>query len=337
MSWLADSVMMSVLHLEERFVRSFLLKVNGVEHCPGGISRPKDGDWDGGAVEIPRFGLIQAEPRTMQPVGEITPGDELWIWTHETRKYGGGVGLCAVAEADVLFERDGKPHVALGQVKILNRKIGRSTFRGLGLPSRVIGHTVGSSHNRVYLLEGGDREEILALLASRDRDALSARGASDDERGGIDWREALRTRDDGRSTDVERARRTAAARPGQRRFRREVLDRYGHACLVTGCEIGAAIEAAHVVSHDGTPTWDRPENGIPLRRDLHGMFDEFLWSIDPETGCVALGEALRARLAEGDAYLEMEGEVLPHKVPRPILEWHFALFREAEGEVSQPA
>ncbi len=317
-------------------MQSFLLKVNGVAHCPGGISRPKDGDWDGGSVEISSFGPIRAEKGEMKPAGEITPGDELWIWTHESPEHGGGVGLCALARAGVPFERNSKPHVALDQVTILTRKVGRSTFRGLGLPSRVIGHTLGSSHNRVYLLEGDDREEILALLAARDRDALSARGASDDEGGGINWREALRAREDGRSMDAERDRREAAARPEQRRFRREVLDRYGHACLVTGCEIGAAIEAAHVVSHDGTPTWDRPENGIPLRRDLHGMFDNFLWSIDPETGSVVLGGALRARLAEGDAYLEIEGETLAHIVPRPLLEWHFTLFREAGGEWASP-
>ncbi|MGC9445658.1 HNH endonuclease [Cereibacter johrii] len=326
-----------VLDPEEGPVRSFLLKVNGVAHCPGGISRPRDGDWVGGAVEISRFGPIRAEKGKMQPAGEITPGDELWIWTHETPKHGGGVGLCAVALAGALFERDSKPHVALDRVKILTRKIGRSTFSVLGLPSRVISHTLGSSHNRVYLLEGNDREEFLALLAARDREALSARKASDDEGGEIDWREALRAREDGRFLDAERAHREAAARPEQRRFRREVLDRYGHACLVTGCKIGAAIEAAHVVSHDGKPTWDRPENGIPLRRDLHGMFDEFLWSIDPEAGRVVLGGALRMRLAKDDPYLGIEGKTLAHKVPRPLLEWHFALFREVEDEATQYA
>lgn len=83
---------------------------------------------------------------------------------------------------------------------------------------------------------------------------------------------------------VERQRRLAniLARPEQAKFRQAVFKLFGARCLVTECETLDALEAAHVlsVSDDGS---DKSWNGVPLRADLHRLFDADLISIDPST------------------------------------------------------
>jgi len=83
---------------------------------------------------------------------------------------------------------------------------------------------------------------------------------------------------------VKRQRRLAniLARPGQVKFRQAVFDLFDRRCLITGCGTLVALEAAHIlsVSDDGG---DQAWNGIPLRADLHRLFDDNLISIDPST------------------------------------------------------
>jgi hypothetical protein len=69
-------------------------------------------------------------------------------------------------------------------------------------------------------------------------------------------------------------------RPGQAKFRRAVFELFGARCLVTGCQTLMALEAAHIVSvADGGS--DDGWNGIPLRADLHRLFDADVIQLDP--------------------------------------------------------
>lgn len=80
-------------------------------------------------------------------------------------------------------------------------------------------------------------------------------------------------------------------RPGQAKFRRKVFETFGARCLVTGCETLIALEAAHVlpVSQKGG---DKAWNGIPLRADLHRLFDAGALSIDPDSWKVVIDESM---------------------------------------------
>ena len=84
--------------------------------------------------------------------------------------------------------------------------------------------------------------------------------------------------------EADRQRRLAETwcRKGQAKFRREVLEYCGSACLISGCETLEVIEAAHIVpvSEGG---YDVAGNGLPLRADLHRLFDAGLLRIDPKT------------------------------------------------------
>lgn len=71
-------------------------------------------------------------------------------------------------------------------------------------------------------------------------------------------------------------------RRGQQQFRDALRQRYGDRCLVTGCQVLAALEAAHIKPYRGENDND-PANGLLLRADIHTLFDLDLIGIEPET------------------------------------------------------
>lgn len=103
----------------------------------------------------------------------------------------------------------------------------------------------------------------------------------------------IKSSEDEAQKAVERQRRLAGVweRPNQAKFRRAVFEMFGARCLVTGCEVLVALEAAHVlpVSNGGD---DEGWNGIPLRADIHRLFDAGVITIDPENWNVVINESL---------------------------------------------
>lgn len=81
-------------------------------------------------------------------------------------------------------------------------------------------------------------------------------------------------------------------RRGQPKFRRMLLAAYGYRCAVTGCDVEAAIEAAHLIAYNGDAT-NHPTNGLPLRGDIHTLFDLGLLWIDGDSLTVALDPSIR--------------------------------------------
>ena len=68
-------------------------------------------------------------------------------------------------------------------------------------------------------------------------------------------------------------------RRGQPEFRRKLLHLYQSRCAISGCDIEAVLEAAHIFPYKG-PKTNTASNGILLRADLHTLFDLKLISID---------------------------------------------------------
>lgn len=62
-------------------------------------------------------------------------------------------------------------------------------------------------------------------------------------------------------------------RPGASAFRTEVLSEYENACAITGNKSLEVIEVAHIVPYFGDSS-DVTQNAIPLRIDLHRLFDQ---------------------------------------------------------------
>lgn len=84
--------------------------------------------------------------------------------------------------------------------------------------------------------------------------------------------------------------REVTERPGQAKFRRDVLAAYGNSCALTGETLDAVLEACHIQpANEGGP--DVAANGICLRADLHKLFDKGYILIDM-SGHVLMAEEL---------------------------------------------
>ena len=129
------------------------------------------------------------------------------------------------------------------------------------------------------------------------------------------------------SDDRTRAIASLVQRLGQSDFRRRLIDAYDSRCAVTGCNIEAALQAAHVVPYLGTHS-NATDNGILLRADIHNLFDLHLLSVEPDTLCVCLAPELC-----DSSYAELQGlilavpEIQSQRPNRAALKRHHDLFR----------
>lgn len=115
-------------------------------------------------------------------------------------------------------------------------------------------------------------------------------------------------------------------RLGQGSFRIAVMDAYGGGCAVTGERSLPALETAHIRPWAQGGTHELV-NGLPLRRDLHRLFDLGYVSARPD-GRFLVSPRLRSEFSNGRTYYALEGQTLrePDRVdarPSPeLLEWH---------------
>ncbi len=130
--------------------------------------------------------------------------------------------------------------------------------------------------------------------------------------------------------DAQRAGKPVVIVPrlGQSSFRLAVLDAYGQQCAVTTEHSLPVIDATHIRPWAVGGTHSIP-NGIPLRRDLHRLFDLGYVTITPNLR-LAVSRRLRDDYANGRVYYELDGrEIRLPESPslRPdsaALSWHGA-------------
>ncbi|MFF7064912.1 HNH endonuclease [Pseudomonas sp. NPDC008258] len=116
----------------------------------------------------------------------------------------------------------------------------------------------------------------------------------------------------------------SVVRTGQANFREDVITRYGGRCCISGCDISALVEAAHVIPYRGDQS-DDVSNGLLLRVDLHRLFDAHLVSINPETLEVVVANSIN-----DPVYRAYHGIRLFSFTPRPrllFLETHYRAFK----------
>lgn len=102
-----------------------------------------------------------------------------------------------------------------------------------------------------------------------------------------------------------RRQRDFKARPGQLKFKNDLMFVYGGECCISGCDIREALDGAHIDPYESTRS-DHVQNGLLLRRDLHALFDAGLLRIEPRTKCVELDE----RVGHYPAYAPLHGQVI---------------------------
>lgn len=78
---------------------------------------------------------------------------------------------------------------------------------------------------------------------------------------------------------------SVAVRPDQAAFRRRVFHAYDGKCVLTGCDLGVALDAAHKAGRKWRDGQNMAGDGFLLRKDVHALYDAGLLTID-EVGLV---------------------------------------------------
>ncbi|MEP0835544.1 HNH endonuclease [Microcoleus sp. AS-A8] len=124
----------------------------------------------------------------------------------------------------------------------------------------------------------------------------------------------------------QKRKRAVVNRPGQKKFKHQLMKAYGGCCSITGCSVEAVLQAAHIIPYLGTKT-DHPSNGLLLRVDIHKLFDIHYLSINPKTNRVEMADVLK-----NTVYWEIAGQALripKSKTERPnsnALSKHYQVF-----------
>lgn len=277
--------------------QSFLVKIDGSTAAPAGIAKPKAArDWESGRLLAPRPNLDEA----------VQVGDRLYVWSNEQT---GGEGLTAVARVASIGNDSEGLAIEIAEVDLLDRPISfdrlNGNFRGIEVLRRIDGYRP----RKTWSVSDEDRDGLDGLIEELGRDP--ARQAMRDE--AEQWQAAL----------TGQADRIAAAqhglrklRPDQAAFRKAAMERHGGRCVITGCRVLEALEAAHVIPHTGEPMFERPDNALVLRRDVHALFDAGLIAIDPTLGTVAIAIALY-----GTPYEKLERRVVKHQLADAPLQY----------------
>jgi len=108
-------------------------------------------------------------------------------------------------------------------------------------------------------------------------------------------------------------------RQGQPSFRHALMSAYDYKCAVTGCEVRDVLQAAHIIPvADGGQ--HAIQNGLPLRADIHNLFDRGLLTIDSQYRI-----QLHAILLNSETYKSLHGKKLSsiprNKQDRPSLRY----------------
>lgn len=285
----------------------YLLKVNGVKHCPDGNCYPEtSAQWEGGEVLIPADGPVWFDGDVFQPAPEIGKGDEVWIWTHEYSTHGAGWGLTARARVTGTRPSGGFLAVQIEDVDRLLHPFGFLDLDKEPDASSFLGAISARRNHRAWYMDEASHAEVASVINAR---AANTPATPQEEvtKRSLNWQKQ---------------------RPVQGRFRKELLERYDGICVITGCSTPQALEAAHVLPHDGSAARDDVANGLLLRRDLHRMFDALLWSIDPYASTVRLSKRI-----DDPTFEDLDGIPVDHSIASDNLLSHFKAFLDAEKNV----
>ena len=85
-------------------------------------------------------------------------------------------------------------------------------------------------------------------------------------------------------------------RTKQEKFRDDLLKLYG-CCVVSGSDCKIELEAAHIIPVSENGIYEN-SNGIILKSNLHKTFDDYLWSINPDTFCIEIKDCEVGEIAK---------------------------------------
>ncbi len=299
-------------------MNSFILKINGNTRCPDGINRPESvGDWASGTFFAKRINSAASKyaDGKVGPVPSI--GDCVYLWVNENGKDSHGLGLTARASIEAMAAENERYRLQVSDLAMLKRGISMDQAFASKSSSRLFREMKRYRLERIWALAEEDLETLEALIAEsgglqqpEDEDPIA---------------EALRKEAEKIAQSLlERKSVLIKPRPRQAAFRQSAIERHGGRCVFTKTNVPEALEAAHVIPHTGAQQFERPENSLLLRRDVHALFDLFLLSIDPNTGKIRVSPQL-----VNSVYAKLEGRVVRHKLSDAAVKFHFQEFLKA--------
>lgn len=122
-------------------------------------------------------------------------------------------------------------------------------------------------------------------------------------------------------------------REGAREFREQVLDNWDGRCAITGTAIRDVLDAAHICPYGGKHTND-VRNGIPLRVDVHRLFDLHRVSLRYEGNDLVF--CVSETLSSSE-YMSFDGRRIsadrqPPRRPHPnVVSAHYNAFRKEKA------
>lgn len=84
----------------------------------------------------------------------------------------------------------------------------------------------------------------------------------------------------------------------QSAFRKAVFARYEHTCVITQCTVEALLEAAHLPGKNWQSGDNGPDDGIPLRADLHRALDAKLIRLNEKHKLVYVDPRLQSEYGQ---------------------------------------
>ena len=296
-------------------MNTFIFKINGDTRCPGGINVPTSiDDWKSGEFSAK---LIASSPSkhvdgTVGP--EPAAGDRIYLWVNEHSEKSRGVGLTAVALITSISAEANSYRVMTSDLVFLENAISMDRAHATLPSSTLVIEMKRYRHERIWALSENDVRTV--------EDLIDATGGLNERNGKVSLFEALR--DEAQNIENALQVRNAALikqRPGQAAFRQAAIERHNGRCVFTRTNITEVLEAAHVIPHTGAVEFERANNSLLLRRDIHALFDLFLLSIDAETG-----EALISPVLNGSIYAKLRGRIIRHRLAPEALDFHATHF-----------
>ena len=87
------------------------------------------------------------------------------------------------------------------------------------------------------------------------------------------------------------------SRPEQDPFRQKLIQKYGM-CIVTGSKCLKELQACHIIPHAKDKHNSSITNGLLLKANIHGTFDNHEWAINPNTMQIEIKNATEEAAGE---------------------------------------
>lgn len=276
----------------------------GADRTPSGRARASEpSEW----TRAPFFVPTPEHPDDLVDIPALTPGAKVWIWCHEEKEFGNGLGLTGVGVAADTRREGSEIALTISHIDLYRRPLGFERFLTHVKDDPVLRDLYWDRTVRTRYLTD---PEALAWK----RAIARAHNAIEAEARAYELSRLPQAADSEFFMAVARERWQPETPAEYAPFAEAVIDRDG-ICAVTGSRVRALLEAAQIVPFQlRRPERLSLENGLTLRCDIHRLYVCDLIRIDPDHRAIAVHPTL-----EHSEYARLAGRPVPDFIPEIYL------------------